>query len=81
MKSNHATVLKQLGAVIARQRKAVGLSQKELGELAGVGINFVGQIESGKPTAQLSKVLDVTKALGLQLTVQLGKSTIEIKYG
>lgn len=81
MDPNNQEGLKRLGVAIERQRKSLGLTQKALSELAGVGINFVGQVESGKPTAHISKVIDVLKALGLQLTLEIGKAGIEIKNG
>jgi len=80
-KSENTAELRVLGEAIARQRKALGLTQKALGELAKAGPNFVGQIEAGKPTAHISKVLDVLKAVGLQFTLEVGKAGIEIKNG
>lgn len=70
---------KKLGLAIERRRRALGLTQKALAALAGVGPNFVGQIESGKATAHFSKILNVLKALGLQFTLESGKNGIEIK--
>lgn len=43
------------------------MTQAELAECAGVGINFVSQVERGKPTAGLEKVLALVSMLGLTL--------------
>ena len=59
----------EIGDFVRERRKAGGLSQQELGELAGVGTRFISELERGKPTVRLdavSKVLAVFgKTLGL----------------
>ena len=58
-----------IGGYIRERRHAAEMSQRELGELAGVGTRFVSELERGKPTVRvdaLSKVLAVFgKRLGL----------------
>jgi y4mF family transcriptional regulator len=54
------------GRVRAR-RRALGLSQTELGELAGTSLRFVHTLENGKGSVRLDKVLDVLDVLGLEL--------------
>ena len=65
---------KNLGRLLRLERTAKRLTQKELGELSGVGINFVSQLERGKTTVRLDKLLDVLRVLGLELCLQRGKS-------
>ena len=65
---------KDLGRLLRLERTAKRLTQKELGELSGVGINFVSQLERGKTTVRLDKLLDVLRVLGLELCLQRGKS-------
>lgn len=60
----------QLGAAIRAARKAQGLRQDELAGAAGVGLRFVVELERGKPSVQLDKVLAVLAALGLTLRVE-----------
>jgi y4mF family transcriptional regulator len=64
-----------LAAVILGRREALGLRQEELADLAGCSPRFVHDVEAGKPTAQLDKVLDVLDALGLHLLVVDGPHT------
>lgn len=59
-----------LGAAIRQARKAMGLRQDELAAAAGVGLRFLVELERGKPSVQLGKVLQVMDALGLDLGVQ-----------
>ncbi|ACL93946.3 transcriptional regulator [Caulobacter vibrioides] len=56
-----------LGAQVRRARRAMGLRQDELAAAAGVGLRFLVELERGKPTVQLGKVLDVLAAAGLDL--------------
>jgi y4mF family transcriptional regulator len=60
----------QLGALIRRVRKAQGITQEELSGLAGVGPRLIGEIERGKPTAEIGKVFQLLASLGLDLFVQ-----------
>jgi len=45
------------------------MRQDELAGAAGVGIRFVVELEAGKPTAQLGKVLQVLSALGCSVEI------------
>lgn len=68
--------LKTLGSRIKAERKAQGMTQGELASLAGVHMNFLSQLEGGKPTVQLDKVLSVLMTLGLELKMSYGKTGI-----
>ena len=58
------------GRAVRGRRKALGLTQKDLAELAGVSIRFVHDIERGKPSIRLQQLLQVISALGLTLTLR-----------
>lgn len=70
MKKDVESNLIQIGSLIKSERKARGLTQTQLGELAGTGINFISQIEAGKPTAHIGKVLRVLNVLGFEVKVE-----------
>lgn len=53
-----------IGGVVRAARKDAGLRQYELAGAAGVGLRFIVELERGKPTAQVGKVLQVLDALG-----------------
>lgn len=59
-----------IGSIIRAARKAQGASQADLAALCGVGVRFLSELESGKPTAELGKVLTVIQSLGLELSLQ-----------
>lgn len=58
---------KDIGEFVRVRRKAGSLSQRELGELAGVGTRFVSELERGKPTVRLDAVNKVVAVFGKTL--------------
>jgi HTH-type transcriptional regulator / antitoxin HipB len=58
-----------IGAVVRQARLAQGLRQDQLAAAAGVGLRFLVELERGKPTVRLDKVLAVLSALGCRLDV------------
>lgn len=46
----------QLSQTVKRLRKEYGLTQEELALKSGVGLNFVRNLEQGKPTLRMDKV-------------------------
>ena len=60
----------ELEAALRRNRKALGLTQAELALAAGVGLRFVGEVEAGKPSAQLGRVMQLIEALGGSLVLR-----------
>jgi y4mF family transcriptional regulator len=63
------TEAKSLGNAIRQHRKSMGLTQLDAAGLCGVGERFLSELERGKPTAQLGKVLQVLNRLGLRLEI------------
>jgi len=59
----------EIGSVIARKRKEIGLKQEIAAGLSGVGTKFLSQLENGKETAEIGKVLQVLNRLGLELYI------------
>ena len=58
---------KSLGIFVRRRRRANGLSQQALAELAGVGARLVGELERGKRTLRMDAVNAVLGTFGRQL--------------
>lgn len=63
------TTPSDIAATIKATRRALNLRQAELAAAAGVGLRFLIELEAGKPTVQLGKVLAVLNALGLDCTL------------
>src|SRR3990172_2549230 len=66
---NTAVTVEEIGAIVRRARLAQGLRQDQLAAAAGVGLRFLVELERGKPTVRLAKVLAVLNALGCRLAV------------
>ncbi len=55
----------ELGKAVRAARTAMGLSMREAAERARVGKRFVLELEQGKPSARLDKVLTLMAAVNL----------------
>ncbi len=64
---------KQLATFIRALRKRMGISQRDLALSSGTGLRFIVDLEKGKSTCQIHKVLSVLKTLGvsIQLTAPI----------
>ncbi len=60
----------EVGAAIRAKRRAIGMRQEELASLAGVGPRFLSEVENGKVSAEIGKVLQVLRRLGLELSIK-----------
>ncbi|MCY3806264.1 MAG: helix-turn-helix domain-containing protein [bacterium] len=60
---------RDLGAAIRRARQDRGLSQAELAARAGVGRPWLSEVERGKRTAEVGRVLLVVCALDLAVAL------------
>lgn len=56
---------KQIGEQIKSTRKSLGVTQRDLAMTSGTGLRFIIELERGKPTCQLGKVLTVLNTLGI----------------
>ena len=61
-----------LSAAIQAARQRHGLKQSDLAGLSGTGLRFVGELERGKGTVALNKVMAVLNVLGLRLHLGVG---------
>jgi HTH-type transcriptional regulator / antitoxin HipB len=60
----------ELGALVREQRKRLELKQLDIAGLGQTGNRFIVDLENGKPTLQLQKVLDIVSLLGLEVVVR-----------
>jgi HTH-type transcriptional regulator / antitoxin HipB len=59
-----------LSRVIRKHRKAAGLSQLQLAEMAGVGKTVVFDLEKGKETIQLDTLRKILLVLNIKVQLQ-----------
>ena len=67
MKTVHTT--KELGREIRARRKELGYTQGFLADYVGVSASFLSELENGKETVQLNKLMDVMSLLGLDICI------------
>jgi y4mF family transcriptional regulator len=60
----------ELGQLVRAQREKLLLRQVDVAGLGNTGNRFIVDLENGKPTVQLQKVLDLMDLLGLEVTIQ-----------
>ncbi len=66
--SDQATISAQeIGDLVRQRRQANKLTQRELSELAGVGLRLVSELERGKTTLRADTVNRVLGVFGLML--------------
>ena len=70
MSEQIARTEKQLGAIMRRARKQVGLTQGSLGERIHLRQGTISRLEAGEPAVQLHTVMEALSALGLELVVR-----------
>ena len=58
-----------IGQFIRKVRKKLGITQRDLALTAGTGLRFIIDLENGKPTCQIGKLLQVLQVLGIQLNL------------
>ena len=56
-----------LGEIIRGERKRQKVTQAELAALAGVGLRFLRELETGKASCQLGLTLEVLQSLGISI--------------
>lgn len=62
-----------IGMAVRKKRKEDGLTLADAAALSNVGYRFMSDLENGKETAQVGKVLKVLTALGLNMTIKARK--------
>ncbi len=66
---NTIKIPEQIGAAIRARRKQLKVTQKDLAMTCGTGLRFIIDLEKGKPTCQIGKILQILHALGLKLQI------------
>jgi HTH-type transcriptional regulator/antitoxin HipB len=58
---------KEIGEIVRKTRKGLGVTQKTLALTSGTGLRFIIELEHGKPTCELRKTLTALQTLGIRL--------------
>lgn len=59
-----------VGPAIRQYREEAGLTQEQLAEMAGLNRSYLSELEQGKETEQMRRILRILKLLGVRATLQ-----------
>ena len=57
--------------LVRESRKRLGVTQKDLALTSGTGLRFIIELEKGKDTCQIGKVLTVLQTLRIKIALTL----------
>ncbi len=60
----------ELGRLASQTRTELGLRQSDLHVYTKLATRFIGEVEHGKETAQIGKVMDMLGSMGLELVIR-----------
>lgn len=61
---------KCLGNMIKGRRKELKLTQAYLSEITGLSTTFISDVENGKSTAEIGKIIKLVNILGMNISVE-----------
>ncbi len=61
--------IKKIGSLVKQLRKEQGLTQAQLAATSGTGVRFIRELEQGKESCHIGKVLTVVAMLGIEMQV------------
>ena len=70
MQRNAIRTCEAMGKKIRDLRRAQGVTQAQLAGLSNTGVRFISDLENGKETCQLGKILQVLATLGVDVFIQ-----------
>lgn len=65
-----------LGRSMRSHRVESGMTQAEMAATAGVSAKWISEVENGKPTAEVGKIMEVLGHLGCALAIEPRKEPI-----
>lgn len=71
--------INEIGKIIRETRISQNMLASELADLSGVSASFLSDLENGKETLQVGKVLHVMDQLGISLSVTTPKPIDDIE--
>lgn len=61
----------KIGEFVKTARQGLAVTQRSLALTSGTGLRFIVELEKGKPTCHLGKVLAVMNTLGISISVSI----------
>lgn len=67
---------KEIGNLVRKSRKDQHVTQKDLALTAGVGLRFISDLENGKESCEIGKILTVLQTLNISIKLEPAKRII-----
>lgn len=64
----------EIGNLIRRRRREAGYTIQQLAQLLGCSTRFLSEVERGKESASIGRVLQIAVSLGLEM--RMGKKSV-----
>lgn len=61
--------VEKIGGLVRQVRKEHGLTQEQLAAISGVGVRFIRELEQGKESCHIGKVITVVAMLGMDIQI------------
>lgn len=65
--------INNIGKLIQQRRDHMRITQKQLADMADIGINTLYKIETGQANPTLGSLKKITDILGMEITLQVKK--------
>lgn len=65
--------INNIGKLIQQRRDHMRITQKQLADMADIGINTLYKIETGQANPTLGSLQKITDILGMEITLQVKK--------
>jgi len=56
-----------IGSFVRQKRNQLNMTQPQLAAICGAGVRFISDLENGKQTMQIGKILEILHVLGLDV--------------
>ena len=70
MKTIEISTISDLGKAVRDDRNRRHMTQTEFASLCGVGQDYISELENGKATMEIGKVLSIVIALGFMIKLE-----------
>ena len=67
-----------IAAAVRQRRRDLGLTQIELGKIAGVSSRWIYRVETGHETVELGRFLQVVRALDLMIRFEVAQEPSQL---
>lgn len=63
--------VKEIGEFIKARRRQLNVTQKDLAMTSNTGLRFIIDVEKGKSTCQIGKILTILQTLGIKIELSV----------